>query len=213
MTVRPKLFRRGGVAAVLVAAMLSFGCGEFARQSHSPSQLVIVSLGTQVVEDIVIEGGTGVPGRVASIDTFAPGPLDSNVNSPMRDVGQVVLGLILRDPGTPPDGIVTPTPLNDVTVTEYEVRYRLLDGRNTPGVDVPHPIRGGLTFTVQGARTGTGIFDLVRIVAKNEQPLAALQVSAVVLTVIADVTFYGRDQAGNAVSATGSVQINFANFG
>ncbi len=36
--------------------------------------------------------------------------------------------------------------------------------------------------------------------------------SFVVLTVIADVTFYGRDQAGNAVSATGSVQINFANF-
>ena len=97
-------------------------------------------------------------------------------------------------------------------MTEYEVRYRLLDGRNTPGVDVPHPIRGGLTFTVQGTRTGTAIFDLVRIVAKEERPLAALKNSSVVLTVIADVTFYGRDQAGNAVSATGSVQVNFAAF-
>ena len=208
---RAMLFKRGGAAAVLVAATLSSGCGEFVRQSQSPSQLVIVTLGTQTVEDRELGGGTGIPGTVVQVDTFAPGPLDSNVNAPVRDVGQVVLQLILRDPGTP--GVTAaPTPLNDVTVTEYEVRYRLLDGRNTPGVDVPHPIRGGLTFTVQGTRTGTAIFDLVRIVAKEERPLAALKNSSVVLTVIADVTFYGRDQAGNAVSATGSVQINFAAF-
>ena len=29
---------------------------------------------------------------------------------------------------------------------------------------------------------------------------------------IAEVTFHGRDQAGNGLSVTGSVQINFANF-
>ena len=198
-------------AAVLVAAVLSSGCGEFVRRSQSPSQLVIVSLGTQIVEDKELAGGAGVPGTIVQIDSFSPGPLDSNVNTLTRDVGQVVLRLILRDSGTP-GATVAPTPLNDITVTEYEVRYRLPDGRKEPGVDVPHPIRGGLTFTVQGTGTGTATFDLVRLVAKNERPLAALKIGSVVLTVIADVTFYGRDQAGNSVSATGSVQINFANF-
>jgi hypothetical protein len=46
-----------------------------------------------------------------------------------------------------------------------------------------------------------------------EPPLATLKSSNVVLTVIADVTLYGRDQAGNEVSTTGSVQIKFADFG
>jgi hypothetical protein len=27
------------------------------------------------------------------------------------------------------------------------------------------------------------------------------------------VTFYGHDQAGNEVSATGSIQVDFGNFG
>ena len=51
-SVRAMLFKRGGAAAVLVAATLSSGCGEFVRQSQSPSQLVIVTLGTQTVEDM-----------------------------------------------------------------------------------------------------------------------------------------------------------------
>jgi hypothetical protein len=33
------------------------------------------------------------------------------------------------------------------------------------------------------------------------------------ISTIADVTFYGRDQAGNDVSATGSIGIDFGNFG
>jgi len=128
------------------------------------------------------------------------------------NLARVVVRQVLRDPGAP-GATAAPTPINDITVTEYEVRYRLASGRNTPGVDVPHPIRGGLTFTIQGTSTVTAEFDLVRLIAKQESPLAALKSSSVVLTVIADVTFYGHDQAGNAVSATGSVQINFADFG
>ena len=204
---RAKWLTRGGAAAVLAGAMLSSGCGEFVRQSQSPSQLVIVSLRTPAFEFRELVGGSGVPGTIVAVPGFATGPLQSDVDPATRNSGQVVLRQILRDPGAP-----GPTPVNDITVTEYEVRYRLPNGRNTPGVDVPYPIRGGLTFTIQGSGTATAEFDLVRLVAKDEAPLAALKKGLVILTVIADVTFYGRDQAGNTVSATGSVQIDFGDY-
>ena len=34
-----------------------------------------------------------------------------------------------------------------------------------------------------------------------------------VISTIAEVTFYGRDQAGNEVSVTGSISVNFSDFG
>ena len=48
--------------------------------------------------------------------------------------------------------------------------------------------------------------------AKREAPLRQLRASSTVLSTIADVTFYGRDQAGNDVIATGSLGINFGDF-
>jgi hypothetical protein len=194
--------KRGGAAAVLLAAMLSSGCGEFVRQSQSPSQLVIVS--------ILTARGTGT---VAT--TFVNGPLLSDVPAPgettFNDFGQATLRVILRDPGT----AAIPTAasdINDVTITGYRVVYRRSDGRNTPGVDVPRAFDGAVTFTVRPGATGVGVIELVRHVAKLEAPLAILGTSTVVLTIVADVTFFGRDQAGNELSATGNVQVNFANF-
>ncbi len=49
--------------------------------------------------------------------------------------------------------------------------------------------------------------------AKSEMPLAPLVTSGQVITAIADVTIYGQDVVGNAVSTTASITINFANFG
>ena len=37
--------------------------------------------------------------------------------------------------------------------------------------------------------------------------------SAVVLSTIAEVTFYGTDQVGNAISATGLMTVEFGDFG
>lgn len=197
--------KRGSAAAAIVAAMLSSGCGEFVRQSQSPVQLVIVSMLT-------------APSTTGAVPTtFQNGPLLSDVltgQTVFDDFGQVTLRVILKDPGAP--GTPTaPSNLNDVTITRYTVRYRRSggpDGRNTPGVDVPHPIDGAMTLTVQVNQTGVAVVELVRHVAKLEAPLAALTSNPVVVTMIAEVTFYGRDQAGNQLSATGNVQINFANF-
>ena len=186
-------------AAVLVAAVLSSGCGEFVRQSQSPSQLVIDSL--------LSARGTGtVP------TTFTSGPLLSDVpaagQTVFDDFGQATLRVILRDPGSS----ALPTAassLNDVTITRYTVTYT-----RSAGGDVPRPIDGAVTFTVPVGQTigTTAVIELVRHVAKLEAPLFVLGSSPEVLTMVAEVTFYGRDQAGNDLSASGNVQINFANF-
>jgi hypothetical protein len=201
--VRATSFRRGSVVAVALAVTAASGCGEFARASRAPAQLVIVSILTASSSGSVPTTG------------FTSGPLLSDVvtaTGVFDDFGQVTFRTILRDPGAP--GVVlAPTPLNDITITEYEVRYRLPNGRNAPGVDVPHPVRGALTLTVPVGSLATGVFELVRHVAKLEPPLATLNTNLIVLTTIADVTFFGRDQAGNRVSAMGSVQVNFAQFG
>jgi hypothetical protein len=56
-------------------------------------------------------------------------------------------------------------------------------------------------------------FELVRAVAKKETPLVSLVISSNIVTMVAEVTFYGSDQAGNTVTVTGSIQVDFGNFG
>jgi hypothetical protein len=186
-----------GLALALACAGLFAGCGDVARSSRSPSQLVILNLSTA--------RGTGT----ATPTQFFGGPLASDVpnfaagETVFDDFGQAVLRVIMRDQG--PD--TAPSPLNDVTVTQYRVVYR-----GTAGVDVPRPINGAMTLTVPVGGTATGTFEIVRHVAKLEPPLTNVSLGTAVLSTIADVTFFGRDQAGNEVSVTGTVPINFANF-
>jgi hypothetical protein len=99
-----------------------------------------------------------------------------------------------------------------VTFTRYTVEYRLPNGRREPGVDVPYPIDSAVTFTVPPNGSVTAGFELVRVIAKREAPLLQLRTSGEVLSAIADVSFYGQDQTGNLVKATGSIAVNFGNF-
>ena len=116
----------------------------------------------------------------------------------------------MRDPGgaTQP---TEPTSANFITVQRYRVRYIRADGRNTPGVDVPYGFDGAITLTV---RTGevTGGFELVRHIAKQEAPLAALGANGVIISTIAEITFFGFDQTGREVSVTGRMLVDFGNF-
>jgi hypothetical protein len=150
--------------------------------------------------------------------TFNTGPLLSDVCtgvppncSIFDDIGSVTMNVILKDPGTP-TATNAPSDLNSVTFTRYHVAYRRADGRNTPGVDVPFPFDSAVTFTAGPSGGGTAQFEIVRHDAKAEAPLKALSSDPVVVTTIADVTFYGKDGAGKSVAVTGSIQVNFANF-
>jgi hypothetical protein len=128
-----------------------------------------------------------------------------------NDVGRVTFSLGLKDAGTA-DSPTEPTSNNYITVTRYRVNFIRADGRNTPGVDVPYGFDGAVTVTVAAGESSAG-FTIVRNIAKLEAPLAALAASPVIISTIAEVTFYGTDQTGREVSAVARISIDFANFG
>ena len=91
------------------------------------------------------------------------------------------------------------------------MRFFRADGRNTQGVDVPYEFDGAFTATV-GSNNPQPVFTIVRNTAKNEAPLAALKSSRVIITVFAEVTFYGQDQTGHETSTSARISIDFGNF-
>lgn len=204
-------FKSWRVAAAIAVVVASAGCGHMATDSRSPVQLTILSLaaasgatpddfGATLASDVVTNVKKTVDGQQVDVPTI------------FGDPGTAAFALVLKDPGANPSSPASPTPLNSVTITRYRVVYRRTDGHNTPGVDVPFPFDSASTVTVGADGASTG-FQLVRTSAKQEAPLRALVFNPDIISTIADVTFYGRDQAGNDVSATGSIGVDFGNFG
>jgi len=197
-----------------VAALIgtATSCGDVVRNGRAPSYLVIDSLAG--IRGAVALGTPGNP-LVSDVITNVSSPPPCTQAAPcptiFNDLGQVVMHIALKDPGTAAAPAV-PSQMNAITINRYHVDYVRADGRNTPGVDVPYGFDGAVTVTV-GTNTATFGFELVRVVAKEEAPLVQLKNSASFITVLATVTFYGQDQAGNAVNVSGQIQINFGNFG
>jgi len=126
------------------------------------------------------------------------------------DYGVVQMSAVLKNQNQ-----LDPTFLNDVTFTSYRVTYTRSDGRNTPGVDVPYPFDGATNFIVTvGAGASSRAFILVRIQAKLEPPLINMRGAggALALSAIAEIEFFGHDNAGRAISAKGFLNIHFADF-
>jgi hypothetical protein len=198
------------LAATISVAAASVSCGSVVRDGSSPMFLVVNQLQGQ--RGGVIQGPLGNP-LASDVLTSVTTPLPCSAATPcptyFSDNGQVVLSLVPKNVGS----ATAPSTSNQVTITRYHVAYSRADGRNTPGVDVPYPFDGAVTGTIQPNSTLSLGFEIVRIDAKQEPPLAALVSSPQVLTTITNVTFYGRDLVGNTISATGTIQIDFANFG
>ena len=57
-----------------------------------------------------------------------------------------------------------------------------------------------------------GRWKLIRHTAKFEAPLLGLRNSFSIIATVADITFFGRDQAGREIAATGSIGVQFGNF-
>lgn len=204
-------FARKAAAVIGTAAVLaSAGCGETARQGRSSAILIIGA----------IEAASGAdPTRFGNVlnsdvETLVSSTVNGQtvrVPTVFNDPATVTLRAEMKNPLAP----TSPGALNDITITRYHVTFKRSDGRNTPGVDVPFGFDGAFTITVPTSGSAQGGFDLVRHQNKREPPLSNMRGLGGIqlLTVIAEVTFYGTDQAGNEVSATGSLSVNFADFG
>ena len=205
-------FTRALAAAAVAAATVSCGARTGTGGGRGSAFLVIDSLQG-------IRGGATAGTATSTLNSdvvtniTSPAPCSATAPCPtvFGDLGEARMHIVMKDAGSAVP--TTPTPLNDITITRYRVVYTRADGRNVAGVDVPHPFDGAVTATVSVGTT-TVVFSLVRVQAKDEAPLVLLKnPSRGIITQFAEVTFYGIDQAGNEASVTGSIQINFGNFG
>jgi hypothetical protein len=196
------------VAGLALAALGASACGSAtAREGQSPAYPVIT----------LMEGASGVGGTstqfftnavMSDVVTFIK---EQNAWVRFNDLGRVTMTVAMRDVTNPNE----PTTNNAITFNRYRVVYKRSDGRNTPGVDVPYAFDGAATFTVSPGGEAKVPFELVRIQAKFEAPLAQLTTGgspAIAISTIAEVTFYGHDQTGREVQVTGMIGVDFANW-
>lgn len=180
--------------------------GELLRTGRSPVFMVVTNLQGSA-------GGTGdataflLSDVQTLVDETVGGVL---VKRPMtfNDNATATIGVEAKNQS------VTTTALNSVTVTRYRVTFRRSDGRNTPGVDIPYGFDGAVTVTIPAGGSGTVAFDLIRHQAKLEPPLRNLVGFGGFgfISTVAEVTFYGRDQNGNELMATASMDVQFGDF-
>jgi hypothetical protein len=130
------------------------------------------------------------------------------VDTIFADNGRARFSLGRKDPTSP----ISAT--NFVTINRYHVDFIRADGLNVQGVHVPFSFDGAATGTVNDAG-GVVTFTIVRAQAKTESPLAALVGGGGfgAIATLAEVTFFGEDQAGRSVKVTGRIGVIFADWG
>jgi hypothetical protein len=187
-----------GLLAVVGCVLALTSCADLAQTGSGPTYLVIDGFvttaggrtlggGASLESDVVVKGSVFTDSATATIRNVMKNTLSTTA----------------------------PSPHSDVTLRQYRVRFRRTDGRNREGVDVPYGFDGGVTVTIPAAGSAQVAFDLLRPQSKLEPPLSTLVGAggALIISMIAEVTFYGSDQAGNDVSVSGTIDVKVADFG
>ena len=190
MSTRHILSTVSRLAAAAVVAVTSASCGsELLRTGRAPVYLSILEMGTAEGSNLLSDVAT------------AEGTI-------FNDVGVATIAAELKNPSG------ETTAIQSVTITRYRVSFRRADGRNTPGVDVPFGFDGATSVTIPAGDSGDVTFDIVRHASKAEPPLRNLRGlgGQLVISTVAEVTFFGRDQNGNEVTVTGFMDVTFGDF-
>jgi hypothetical protein len=194
-------------AVALVASATS--CGNVVRDGRSPSFLVIQKL--VGVQGSTTASGTGAIPLTSDVITMVTtgGACSPTAPCPtfFNDTGIATLSLAQKDVTS-----AAPTTNNQVTITRVHVSFVRTDGLNREGVDVPYSFDTAVTITVPISGAVDVPFEVVRNSAKLEEPLLDLRSNHIIVSMIANITFYGTDQVGNAINATGTLQVDFGNF-
>lgn len=201
-----------GLAALTLAVGVS-ACGEASRTGRSPVYLVIQDIQGASGADPTKYGNPLYSDVITLVKSSGAGT-QTKIPTVFTDGGQATFKISMKDVGQQGNP-TAPEPNNAVTINRYHVEYERTDGRNAPGVDVPYPFDAAMTVTVSGNDAATGSFEMVRLQAKEEAPLKQLigGGGAIAINTIAHVTFYGKDVAGNDIQATGTISVNFADWG
>lgn len=209
----PTLIRsvKGLLAAALCGLSVT-SCADLARTGSGPAYLIMERVTASA------GGGAGAGAGTTSLLSDVQTLVDVTVGgvtvkqpTVFNDLGQATIRAEMKNALS----TTAPTAVNSITLNRYRVRYRRTDGRNVEGTDVPYGFDGGTTATIAPGSSATVSFDLVRHQAKLERPLVTLVGGRglIFLSAIAEVTFYGQDQAGNAVSVSGTIDVQFGDFG
>lgn len=190
--------------AVLALIGLGGCTPDWARENNSD---VLLSM------DVV----TGVAGGGQGTGTTQ---LLSDVGDGVRnDNAQLVVRSIAKNPALAGSSDFL-TVANDVILQRYTVRYYRADGRSIEGVDVPYAVTGDMNTLVPASGSATTFIIVVRHQAKIEPPLRNMFAGEDrgglggqrIVTMFAEITVYGETISRRKVSASGRIEIVFADF-
>jgi len=196
--------KRAWLLALVAISMAGCVARDFATNNRADVILRMTS----------VEGAGGSGGTTAQqlfSDVVDCSKKDANgdpICSEFNDNALMTMQVVPKNP------TATLSNLEDVVLTTYTVEYLRADGRGVEGVDVPFAISGNVTGLITVGGESTIPIIVVRHQAKVEPPLRNFQLggTSVFLTVSAKVSVYGRTTSGKEVSATGYLEIVFANF-
>jgi hypothetical protein len=163
--------------------------------------------------DYVTTNDAAVNLYIVSVTSASGGTvLRSDVNPPVSDFVTLALANRTKNPNQPLEQKVALA----IMIERYEVRFYRSDGRGVEGIDVPYRISGNVTAALDADNGGTVplLVEAVRAQAKMEPPLANLKNGgqSQFLTMFAEITVHGRTIAGQAVQATGRIQVDFSDY-
>lgn len=203
---RDKASWRMGIVPALVSLLLSPGCITNTKTEDDNATNTFVQ-----INSITSQQGTAT-GTSDGTDLFSDvcdTTNNPNVCQVFNDNGVVEMVAQAKDLSA------LSSQVNDIQFERYRVTYIRSDGRNVPGVDVPHPFDGVSSFRLPASGTAVSrVFVVVRQQAKLEPPLVQLAEggAGLVLSVLAQIDFYGKDVAGRDIKVTGFLNITFADF-